>query len=136
MATNDFNNKVIAEFRANEGKVGSPFEGRPVLLLTTQGARTGQTRVNPLVYLADGDRMYVFASKAGGLTSPDWYHNLVANPDVPVEIGTDTVQIKATVVTGPDRDTVYATQAAANPVFAEYAAKTTRTIPVVALDRK
>ncbi|HAL46994.1 MAG: nitroreductase family deazaflavin-dependent oxidoreductase [SAR202 cluster bacterium] len=125
----------MAEFRENDGKVGGGFEGSPLLILTTKGARSGQTRENPLMYLPDGDRMFVFASKAGGPTSPDWYHNLVANPDASVEVGAETVQVKATVLTADERDSVYAKQAALYPQFAEYQAKTTRTIPVVALDR-
>ncbi len=135
MAANDFNSRVMAEFRENDGKVGGGFEGSPLLILTTKGARSGQTRENPLMYLPDGDRMFVFASKAGGPTSPDWYHNLVANPDASVEVGAETVQVKATVLTADERDSVYAKQAALYPQFAEYQAKTTRTIPVVALDR-
>tara|TARA_B100000315_G_scaffold252679_1_gene289924 strand:+ start:7489 stop:7866 length:378 start_codon:yes stop_codon:yes gene_type:complete len=125
----------MAEFRENDGKVGGGFEGSPLLILTTKGARSGQTRENPLMYLPDGDRMFVFASKAGGPTSPDWYHNLVANPDASVEVGAETVQVKATVLTADERDSVYAKQAALYPQFAEYQAKTTRTIPVVALDQ-
>ena len=135
MAANDFNSRVMAEFRENDGKVGGGFEGSPLLILTTKGARSGQTRENPLMYLPDGDRMFVFASKAGGPTSPDWYHNLVANPDASVEVGAETVQVKATVLTADERDSVYAKQAALYPQFAEYQAKTTRTIPVVALDQ-
>jgi deazaflavin-dependent oxidoreductase (nitroreductase family) len=135
LAANDFNSRVMAEFRENDGKVGGGFEGSPLLILTTKGARSGQTRENPLMYLPDGDRMFVFASKAGGPTSPDWYHNLVANPDASVEVGAETVQVKATVLTADERDSVYAKQAALYPQFAEYQAKTTRTIPVVALDR-
>ncbi len=135
MATNDFNSKIIAEFRENEGKVGAPFEGSPLLILTTKGAKSGQAREKPLMYLPDGDRMFVFASKAGGPTNPDWYHNLVANPGASVEVGAETVSVKATVLTGEERDTIYARQAAVYPQFAEYQAKTTRIIPVVALDR-
>jgi len=135
LATNDFNSKIIAEFRENEGKVGAPFEGSPLLILTTKRAKSGQAREKPLMYLPDGDRMFVFASKAGGPTNPDWYHNLVANPGASVEVGAETVSVKATVLTGEERDTIYARQAAVYPQFAEYQAKTTRIIPVVALDR-
>ena len=131
----DFNAQIIQEFRANGGKVGGPFEGAPLLLLHSTGARSGQERVNPVMYLADGPRMYVFASKAGAPDNPDWYHNLRAHPDATVEVGEDTFGVRATEVTGPERDEIYARQAALNPGFAEYEAKTSRVIPVVALDR-
>jgi deazaflavin-dependent oxidoreductase (nitroreductase family) len=153
---NDWNAQVIEEFRANEGKLGGQFEGAPMLLLTTKGAKTGQTRVNPMMYLvedglpisdnqethgdlrgssAEGNRIYVFASKAGAPTNPDWYHNLVANPEVTVERGTDAYTAVATPLSGAERDRVYAIQAGRYPGFAEYQEKTTRTIPVVSLAR-
>jgi deazaflavin-dependent oxidoreductase (nitroreductase family) len=132
---NDWNTKVIEEFRANAGAVGGQFEGAPMLLLTTTGAKTNQTRVNPMMYLAEGDKVYVFASKAGAPTNPDWYHNLVAHPKVTVELGPDTFDATATVVTGPERDRIYAEQASRFPGFAEYQANTDRIIPVVAIDR-
>ena len=132
----DWNSEIIREFRENAGKVGGPFEGAPVLLLTTRGAKSGKTRVNPAMYLPDGGRIFVFASKGGAPTNPDWYHNLIANPDVTVEVGTETFQAKATVVTGEDRDAIYARQAALYPQFGEYEKKTTRKIPVIALSRK
>jgi deazaflavin-dependent oxidoreductase (nitroreductase family) len=91
---------IIDEFRAHEGRVGGPFEGAPLLLLITTGARSGRTRVNPLMYLADGDRLVVFASKGGSPTNPDWYHNVVANPDASVEVGTGHFPVRATVATG------------------------------------
>ena len=131
----DFNTQIIQEFRANGGRVGGPFEGAPLLLLHSNGARSGQERVNPVMYLAEGPRMYVFASKAGAPDNPDWYHNLRAHPDATVEVGEDTFGVRATEVTGPERDEIYARQAALNPGFAEYEAKTSRVIPVVALDR-
>jgi deazaflavin-dependent oxidoreductase (nitroreductase family) len=131
----DWNTKVIEEFRANAGKVGGQFEGAPVLLLTTTGAKTNQTRVNPMMYLAEGDKVYVFASKAGAPTNPDWYHNLVAHPRVTVEMGPDTFDATATVVKGSERDRIYAEQASRYPGFAEYQANTNRVIPVVAVDR-
>ena len=131
----DFNSQIIEEFRANGGKVGGPFAGAPVLLLTTTGARTGRQRVNPVMYLADGDRMFVFASKSGAPTNPDWYHNLRANPRAKVEVGEERFEVTATEVTGPQRDQIYARQAAAYPNFAEYEARTSRTIPVIALQR-
>ena len=132
---NDWNQGVIAEFRANEGKVGGPFAGASLLLLTTTGAKTGRRLTSPLVYGTDGDRIVVFASKGGAPTHPDWYHNLVANPEVTVERGTESFTARATVVTGEERDRLYATQAAQAPQFAEYQAKTTRQIPVVVLER-
>jgi deazaflavin-dependent oxidoreductase (nitroreductase family) len=131
----DFNAAVIKEFRENGGKVGGPFEGAPMLLLNSTGAKSNQPRVNPMMYLADGDRFLVFASKAGAPTNPDWYHNLVAHPDASIEVGTEQFGVKATVVTGTERDELYARQAALYPGFAEYEAKTTRTIPVIALER-
>jgi deazaflavin-dependent oxidoreductase (nitroreductase family) len=129
------NRRVIAEFRANAGKVGGPFEGRPMLILHTKGAKSGQPRVTPLVYLPDGDRYLVFASMGGAPTHPAWYHNLVANPAVEVEVGTEKLTAKATVLTGEERDRSYAVQAERAPQFGEYQRKTTRTIPVIALER-
>jgi deazaflavin-dependent oxidoreductase (nitroreductase family) len=130
-----FNAALIEEFRANGGKVGGRFEGRPVLLLTTTGAKSGRRITTPLVYLQDGDRRLIFASKAGSPNNPDWYHNLVANPTVTVEVGTDTYDATATVVTGQERDRLYAKQVEAAPQFGEYQEKTTRTIPVISLER-
>jgi deazaflavin-dependent oxidoreductase (nitroreductase family) len=131
----DFNTAVIEEFRANGGKVGGQFEGAPVLLLTSTGAKSGAARVNPMMYLDDGKRLYVFASKAGAPTSPDWYHNLVAHPQASVEVGEEHIDVTASVLTGAERDEIYERQAALYPGFAEYQAMTTRTIPVVALER-
>jgi deazaflavin-dependent oxidoreductase (nitroreductase family) len=133
---NDFNRAIIEEFRANDGRVGGPFEGSPVLLLTTTGAKTGQRRTTPVVYLPDGERMVIFASKAGAPTNPAWYHNLLANPTVTVEVGTDTIDANAVVTTGEERDRLFRRQAELHPQFAEYQQKTTRQIPVVALERK
>jgi deazaflavin-dependent oxidoreductase (nitroreductase family) len=130
---NDFNQSIIDEFRANDGKVGGPFEGAPMLLLTTTGAKSGQPRTAPLVYLPDGDRYVVFASKAGAPTNPDWYHNLVANPSVSVEVGSDRTDADAVVLTGEERDQLFAKQAERMPGFKDYQDKTTRVIPVVAL---
>ncbi len=132
---NEANRAVIAEFRANEGKVGGPFAGGTILLLTTTGRKSGNPSTTPLMYLADGDRFVVFASKAGAPTSPDWYHNLVANPRVTVEAGTEKFLANAKVITGRQRDDLYARQVVLRPVFAEYELRTTRTIPVVALER-
>ena len=133
---NDWNAKVIAEFRANAGKVGGNFEGAPVLLLTTTGRTSGRAYTNPMMYLAVGDDLAVFASKAGADTDPDWYLNLVANPTVTVEVGDQTFEATATTVTGPERDQIYAEQASRYPGFAEYETKTTRVIPVVLLTRR
>jgi deazaflavin-dependent oxidoreductase (nitroreductase family) len=133
--SNDWNSKIIQEFHANGGKVGGTFEGAPLLLLTTTGAKSGQRRTTPLVYMPDGDRMIIFASKAGAPTNPDWYHNLLAHPQVTVEVGTETFDVTAVVTTGEERDRLYAKQAAMNPGFAEYQTKTTRKIPVIALVR-
>jgi deazaflavin-dependent oxidoreductase (nitroreductase family) len=132
---NDWNTKVIEEFRANEGRVGGQFEGASMVLLTTTGAKTGQTRVNPMVYLVEDGTIYVFASKAGAPTNPDWYHNLVATPKVKAEIGSETFEATARVLSGPERDRIYAIQSGLYPNFADYQKKTTRIIPVVALDR-
>jgi deazaflavin-dependent oxidoreductase (nitroreductase family) len=129
----DWNRKVIEEFRANEGRVSGAFQGAPVLLLHTWGRKTGAERVNPMMYLAEGGRVFVFASKAGAPTNPDWYHNLVANPKVTVELGSQTLSATAVPVTGADRDRIYAEHARRYPGFAEYQAKTDRVIPVVEL---
>jgi deazaflavin-dependent oxidoreductase (nitroreductase family) len=133
---NDFNQRIIAEFHANGGTVGGPFAGAPMLLLTTTGAKSGTLRTTPLVYLPDGDRLVVIASKGGAPTHPAWYHNLVANPDVTVEVGSETLPVRAAVLFGEERDRLYARQAGLRPAFAEYQAKTTRRIPVVALERR
>lgn len=130
----DWNTSIIEEFRANSGKVGGPFEGAPLLLLHTVGARTGRQRVNPMMYRRVGDSYAVFASKAGAPTNPDWYHNLVANPDVTAEIGSDTVRFRARVADPEERETIWTAHKAQNPGFAEYERKTTRQIPVVILE--
>lgn len=130
-----FNAALIEEFRANGGKVGGRFEGRPVLLLTTTGRKSGRRITTPLVYLQDGERRLIFASKAGSPTHPDWYHNLVANPTVTVEVGTETYDANAVVLTGEERDRLYAKQVETTPIFGEYQQKTTRTIPVITLER-
>ncbi len=130
----DWNARIIEEFRANAGRVGGQFEGAPMLLLHTTGAKTGAERVNPMMYLDTDGHRYVFASKAGADTHPDWYHNLVANPEVGVEVGADTYRATATPVTRADRDRIYAEQARRYPGFADYEAKTSRVIPVVELE--
>ena len=132
--TNDWNAKIIEEFRANQGRVGGNFEGATMLLLHTRGAKTGLPRLNPLVYLPEGNCYVVFASKGGAPNHPDWYHNLLGDTNVTVEIGTQTIRVRATVITGPERDELYARQVKRRPSFAEYERKTTRVIPAIALE--
>jgi deazaflavin-dependent oxidoreductase (nitroreductase family) len=135
MAENqDWNTKIIDEFRANGGVVGGQFEGAPLLLLHSTGARSGQERINPMMYQAVGASYAVFASKAGAPTNPDWYHNLVAHPDAVVEIGTETKKVNARVLRGEERDAIWTTQKERYPGFAEYEQKTEREIPVILLD--
>jgi len=131
----EWNAKIIEEFRAREGRVGGNFEGAPVLLLHTRGAKTGAERVNPMMYLEEDGYLYVFASKAGADSHPHWFHNLVANPDVLVEKGAETFPAFARRVAGDERGRVYAIQAERYPGFAGYEKKTTRVIPVVELVR-
>ena len=131
----DWNKAIIEEFRANGGKVGGYFADVTVLLLHTRGARSQQPRVNPLVYLTDGDRLVIAASKRGAPTNPDWYYNLVANPMVTVEVGTEKFQARATVAAEPERTRLYDRMAAAMPNYAEYQRSTTRIIPVIILTR-
>lgn len=135
MEIQDFNKRIIEEFRANGGKVGGQFEGAPMLLLSTVGAKSGRPRTNPLVYLADGDRYVIIASYAGAPTNPPWYHNLVAKPVVEIEVGTERLKVRAEVLKEPERSRLYAKMAAQMPVFSDYAKKTTRAIPVIALRR-
>jgi deazaflavin-dependent oxidoreductase (nitroreductase family) len=129
----DFNAGVIEEFRANGGKAGGMFEGKPLLLLHNVGAKSGTDFVTPLVYLADGDRYLIFASKGGAPQNPGWYHNLKANPEVSIEVGTETLPVLAEELTGDERDRLYAKQEEEQPQFAEYARNTDRKIPVIAL---
>ncbi len=130
---NDWNKQIIDEFRANGGQVGGQFEGAPLLLLHTNGAKTGQARVNPVMYQADGETKVVFASKAGAPTNPDWYHNLVANPRASIEVGDKTVNVVAHVADDETRERLWSTQKERYPGFADYEAKTDRQIPVVVL---
>ena len=130
------NERIIAEFRANNGHVGGNFAGAPLLLLHTVGARSGQPRINPMMYLEDGDAFLVFASKAGSDRNPDWYWNLRATPDVTIEVGTQTIEVHATELLGPERDARFAIQAERYPGFAGYQQKTSRVIPVVKLERR
>ncbi|PKV93879.1 deazaflavin-dependent oxidoreductase (nitroreductase family) [Amycolatopsis echigonensis] len=132
----DWNQQIIDEFRANAGKVGGMFEGRNMLLLTHTGAKSGKQRVSPLVYTTDGDRIVIAASKGGADTNPDWYHNLVANPSVTVEIGTEKFPATAKLVADrAERDRLYAGMVAHAEGFADYEKKTERVIPVFVLER-
>jgi deazaflavin-dependent oxidoreductase (nitroreductase family) len=130
-----FNNALIDEFRANKGQVTGMFGGAPLVLITTTGAKSGRRRTTPVVYTTDGDSVVVIASKGGSPTSPDWYHNMVANPEVTVELADETFEGRARVAEEPERERLYRAQAALMPNFAEYEKATTRKIPVVVVDR-
>ncbi len=133
--TTDWNTHIIEEFRANGGRVGGNFEGAPILLLHTTGARSGAERTNPMMYRDLGDgRVAVFASKAGADSNPDWYHNLVAHPDVTAEIGTETREFGARVAPTDERGPIWDEQKSDYPGFADYERSTTREIPVVILE--
>jgi deazaflavin-dependent oxidoreductase (nitroreductase family) len=132
--TDDFNTKIIDEFRQNGGKVGGPFAGAPVLLLHTRGARSGAERVNPVMYQQLDNGYAVFASKGGSPTNPAWFHNLVAHPDVEAEIGDQTVRLTARVAEPGERERIWVPWKTARPGFAEYETKTTRQIPVIILE--
>ena len=132
---NAWNATIINEFRANGGKVGGQFAGAQLLLLHTIGAKSGNLRVNPLAYTMDGERFVVIASKAGAPTNPDWYYNILANPTVTVEVGTEQFQARAIVASEPERTRLFEQMAAQMPGFAEYQRNTSRTIPVVVLER-
>ncbi len=132
MSAPNYNQIVIQQFRANGGKVNGPNQ---LILLTTIGAKSHQPRTTPVAYSTDGDRLVIVASKAGAPTNPDWYYNLLANPIVTVELGTEKFQARATVVTGEERNRLYARHAELMPGFAEYPKKTTRQIPVIVLER-
>jgi deazaflavin-dependent oxidoreductase (nitroreductase family) len=133
--TNDFNRDLIEQFRANDGKVGGGFEGWPLLLLTTTGAKTGLPRTSPVVHTVDGDRRVIIASKGGAPHHPHWYLNLVANPEVTVEVPGETYQARAVVAEGEERDRLFRQQADLMPNFDEYQKSTDRQIPVVILER-
>lgn len=132
---NDYNAKIIEEFRANAGRVGGHWEGRDLLLLTTTGRKSGKQHTTPMVYTRDGDRLLVYASKGGAPSHPDWYVNLDADPHVVVEVGPDRYDAIASTLDRAERDRAYAAQAERFPTFAEYQEKTDRVIPVVALAR-
>ncbi len=129
----DFNQQIIDEFHANAGEVGGPFEGAPLLLLHHRGAKSGEARISPLMYLPDGGNYVIFASKAGAPTNPGWYHNLKADPDVTIEVGAETMQARAEEVTGEERNTLFRRQASDYPNFAEYEKSTDRVIPAIRL---
>jgi deazaflavin-dependent oxidoreductase (nitroreductase family) len=129
----DFNAQVIDEFRANAGRVGGMFDGMPILLLHHVGAKSGESRVNPLAYQADAGRYVIFASKAGAPTNPGWYYNLKAHSDTTVEVGADTIAVTASEAAGEERERLYRTQAERVPQFAEYEQNTERVIPVIVL---
>ena len=136
MSRTDFNAHTIAEFRSNHGKVGGYFKGAPLLLLHTIGARTGKPRINPVMYLQDGKRYLVFASKGGADTNPDWYYNLKAHPDIQIEVGDETIDVHADEVLGAERNNLFKRQATLYPAFAGYQRQTKRTIPVIALTER
>jgi len=129
----DFNAQIIDEFHANDGRVGGMFEGMPLLLLHHTGAKSGKSRISPLVYQRDDGRYVVFASKAGAPTNPDWYHNLKAEPNVAIEVGTDMIDVMAVEADAEERERLYRTQAQRAPQFAQYAEQTERVIPVILL---
>lgn len=133
---NDFNARIIKEFRANDGVVGGPFEGATLLLLHTTGAKSGKERVNPLMYFKDGDRYVIVASKAGADSHPDWYYNVKANPDVSIEVGTAQLDAQASIAPEPERTQLYEKMESISSGFTEYKNKTSRTIPVVTLTPK
>src|SRR2546428_9477983 len=132
----DYNAQIIAEFRKNHGKVGGPFEGAPILLLHTIGRRSRKPRINPMMYLKDGERYLVIASKGGAPTNPDWYFNLVTNPDVKMEVGDQTIDAHAKEITGQEHDTLYKRQASLYPAFADYQRRPKRIIPIIALTKR
>ncbi len=135
MAEDDWNRKIIEEFRSNHGKVGGPFEGATLLLLTTEGAKTGNRRTVPLGYMPDGDRVCVFGSNSGGPKNPDWLYNVISHPEVTVELGDEEYPARATVITGEQRDQLFARGVERVPQFGVYQEQTTRVIPVIALER-
>jgi deazaflavin-dependent oxidoreductase (nitroreductase family) len=130
---NERNKIIIDEFRANDGKVGGRFEGKTLLLLHTKGAKSGQERINPVACIRDGDRLAVIASKGGAPTNPDWYYNVVVNPLVSVEVGTEKFQARASVAQEPERTRLYDQMVTVMPGFDDYRRKTARVIPVIVL---
>lgn len=133
--SNNWNQAVIDEFRANAGKVGGYFAGSTLLILHTIGAKSGQERINPVMYVKDGEHLVIIASKAGAPTNPDWYYNILANPLVTVEVGTEQFQAQAELAPEPERTRLFNKMVDVAPGFAEYQQKTTRVIPVITLTR-
>ena len=131
----DFNDSVIEEFRAKGGKLPGPAEGSALLLLHTRGARSGAERVNPVTYQPLADGWAIFAAHAGAANNPAWFHNLVANPETIIEIGKETIPVRARVTSGDEREGIWARQKAFYPRFAKYEEQTTREIPVIVLER-
>lgn len=134
-AIDELNQRVITEFRANKGKVGGMFEGMPVLLMTMKGAKTGRTLIRPVCYGRDGDTIVIIASYGGAPHNPPWYHNLVANPAVTIEVGAERFEAKASVTSGQERQRLFDQMAKQMPFFADYQKKTARQIPVLVLKR-
>ena len=132
---NDFNKQVIKEYVTNEGNVGGMFEGTPLLLLTTTGAKSGQPRTSPLIYVTDGDRLVIIASKGGAATHPDWYHNIVANPEVTVALGTEKFPARAEIAAEPERTRLFNAVMEFWPPLRQYEQNTKRTMPVIILNR-
>ncbi len=133
---NDWDRRIVEEFRAKGGTVGGQFAGAPLLLLTTTGAKSGEPRTRPLAYLSEGGRIYVFAGNRGAPTNPGWYHNLVAHPDVTVELGAETFEARAIVMESAEGERLGRIQLQKIPALAEVQAKITRQVPVVLLERK
>lgn len=133
---NAYNRQLIEEFRAHRGKSGGPMEGRPLLLLTTTGAKSGQLRTTPVMYIPDGDHLLVIASNAGAATHPDWYRNLLSHPEVTVEVGNETFKAIAAVAEGSERQRLWTRVVELYPFFVDHESKTTRQIPVIVLRRK
>ena len=131
----EFNQQVIEEFRSSGGKVGGAFAGAPMILVTHRGAKSGKTYTTPLVYSKDGERYVIVASKAGAPTNPAWYHNLLAHPEVTVEVGQETFKARVVEAQGTERDRLFHAQASLMPQFNEYQRNTSRKIPVLALER-
>jgi deazaflavin-dependent oxidoreductase (nitroreductase family) len=138
----DYNKRIIEEFRTNEGRVGGPFAGVPLALVTSKGAKSGRPHTTPLAYLREGeatggpgDRIYVFGSMGGAPKHPAWYFNLKANPDAAVEVGTTSYAVRAEILTGAERDRLFQKQASLVPQFTQYQQRTKRIIPVIALER-
>jgi deazaflavin-dependent oxidoreductase (nitroreductase family) len=132
----DWNDHIVSEFRANEGKVGGQFEGAPLLLLHSTGAKSGQERVNPMMYQSVGDGFAVFASKGGADTNPDWYHNLRAHPEARIEVGNESLDVTARILEPAERQPIWEEQKTRYPGFSDYETKTDRVIPVVMLERR